>query len=66
MMSARYAKTWFILSHLPILLNLVTSFLRPLASPISWPIYRDLSRKVALPSRDGAEQDKRHNILLGR
>ncbi|MGB3632821.1 MAG: DUF4870 domain-containing protein [Rubrobacteraceae bacterium] len=40
-------KTWSVLSHLSIFLNLVTGFLGPVASLIIWLVYRDRSQKVA-------------------
>ena len=40
-------KTWSVLSHLSIFLNLVTGFLGPVASLIVWLVYKDRSQKVA-------------------
>ncbi len=43
----RDERTWSVLSHLSIFLNLVTGFLGPVASFIVWLVYRDRSQKVA-------------------
>ena len=40
-------RTWSVLSHLSIFLNLVTGFLGPVASLIIWLVYRDRSQRVA-------------------
>ena len=46
-MSAQDEKTWSILTHLSMFLNLVTGFLGPVASLIIWLVYRDRSQRVA-------------------
>lgn len=40
-------RTWSVLSHLSIFLNLVTGFLGPVASLVVWLVYRERSQKVA-------------------
>ena len=45
----RDERTWSVLSHLSIFLNLVTGFLGPVASLIVWFFYRERSQKVSLP-----------------
>jgi uncharacterized Tic20 family protein len=40
-------RTWSVLSHLSIFLNLITGFLGPVASLIVWLVYRNRSQKVA-------------------
>jgi len=40
-------RTWSLLAHLSILLNLVTGFAGPIAALIIYLVYRDRSRKVA-------------------
>ena len=45
--SAREEKTWSVLSHLSMFLNLFTGFLGPVAALIIWLVYKDRSRKVA-------------------
>jgi len=46
-MSAQDERTWSILAHLSMFLNLVTGFLGPVAALIIWLIYRDRSPRVA-------------------
>jgi uncharacterized Tic20 family protein len=46
-MSAQDERTWSILAHLSMFLNLVTGFLGPVAALIIWLVYRDRSQKVA-------------------
>ena len=40
-------RTWSVLSHLSMFLNLLTGFLGPVAAVIIWLVYKDRSRKVA-------------------
>ena len=46
-MSAEDERTWSVLSHLSMFLNLVTGFLGPVAALIIWFVYKDRSQKVA-------------------
>jgi uncharacterized protein len=46
-MSAQDEKTWSVLSHLSMFLNLVTGFLGPVVALIIWLVYKDRSSKVA-------------------
>ena len=46
-MSAQDERTWSILAHLSMFLNLVTGFLGPVAALIIWLVYKDRSQKVA-------------------
>ena len=46
-MSAQDERTWSVLAHLSMFLNLVTGFLGPVAALIVWLVYRDRSQKVA-------------------
>ena len=45
--SAQEERTWSVLSHLSMFLNLFTGFLGPVAALIIWLIYKDRSQKVA-------------------
>jgi uncharacterized Tic20 family protein len=45
--SAQEERTWAVLSHLSMFLNLFTGFLGPVAALIIWLVYKDRSRKVA-------------------
>jgi uncharacterized protein len=46
-MSAEEERTWSILAHLSMFLNLFTGFLGPVAALIIWLVYKDRSQKVA-------------------
>lgn len=46
-MSAQDERTWSILAHLSMFLNLVTGFLGPVAALVIWLVYRDRSQRVA-------------------
>ena len=45
--SAQEERTWSVLSHLSIFLNLFTGFLGPVAALFIWLVYKDRSQKVA-------------------
>ena len=45
--SAQEERTWSVLSHLSMFLNLITGFLGPVAALIIWLLYKDRSQKVA-------------------
>jgi uncharacterized protein len=46
-MGTQEERTWSVLAHLSIFLNLVTGFLGPVAALIIWLVYRDRSSRVA-------------------
>ena len=46
-MSAEEERTWSILAHLSMFLNLFTGFLGPVAALIIWLLYKDRSSRVA-------------------
>ena len=46
-MSAEEERSWSILAHLSMFLNLFTGFLGPVAALIIWLVYRDRSSRVA-------------------
>ena len=46
-MSAHDERTWSMLAHLTVLLNLVTGIGGPIAALIIWLVYKDRSQKVA-------------------
>ena len=46
-MGTQEERTWSVLAHLSIFLNLVTGFLGPVAALIIWLVYRDRSSNVA-------------------
>ena len=45
--SAQEERTWSVLSHLSMFLNLLTGFLGPVVALIIWLVYKDRSREVA-------------------
>ena len=45
--SAQEERTWSVLSHLSMFLNLLTGFLGPVVALIIWLVYKGRSRKVA-------------------
>ena len=47
MISAQEERTWSVLSHLSMFLNLFTGFLGPVAALIIWLVYKDRSSRVA-------------------
>jgi uncharacterized Tic20 family protein len=46
-MSVQDEKTWSVLSHLSMFLNLFTGLLGPVAALLIWLVYKDRSQKVA-------------------
>ncbi len=46
-MSAQDERTWSMLAHLSVLLNIVTGIGGPIAALVIWLVYRDRSRKVS-------------------
>jgi uncharacterized Tic20 family protein len=46
-METQEERTWSVLAHLSIFLNLVTGFLGPVAALVIWLVYRDRSSRVA-------------------
>src|ERR671916_1781584 len=46
-MSVQDERTWSVLAHLSMFLNLLTGLLGPLASLVVWLVYRDRSPRVA-------------------
>ena len=46
-MGTQEEKTWSVLAHLSIFLNLVTGILGPVAALVIWLVYRDRSSRVA-------------------
>jgi uncharacterized protein len=46
-MGTQEERTWSVLAHLSIFLNIVTGFLGPVAALVIWLVYRDRSSRVA-------------------
>ena len=47
-MATQDERTWSVLAHLSMFLNLFTGFLGPVVALVIWLVYRDRSQKVAL------------------
>jgi uncharacterized protein len=64
-MSAHEEKTWSILAHLSIFLNLFTGFLGPVVALVIWLVYRDRSPKVAFHALQSMWYQVAWLVLLG-
>ncbi|HET7479991.1 MAG TPA: DUF4870 domain-containing protein [Rubrobacteraceae bacterium] len=58
-------RTWSVLSHLSIFLNLVTGFLGPVAALIVYIVYRDRSQKVAFQALQAMWYQVAWIVILG-
>lgn len=58
-------KTWSVLSHLSIFLNLLTGFLGPVASFVVWLVYRDRSERVAFHALQSTVYQAAWLVILG-
>ena len=63
--SAQEEKTWSILAHLSIFLNLFTGFLGPVAALVIWMVYRDRSPRVAFHALQSMWYQIGWLVLLG-
>jgi uncharacterized protein len=63
--SAQEERTWSVLSHLSMFLNLFTGFLGPVAALIIWLVYRDRSRKVAFHALESMWYQVGWLVILG-
>ena len=64
-MSAQEEKSWSILAHLSVFLNLFTGFLGPVAALGIWLVYRDRSPKVAFHALQSMWYQVAWLVLLG-
>ena len=64
-MSAQEEKSWSVLAHLSILLNLFTGFLGPVAALVIWLVYKDRSQKVAFHALQSMWYQVAWLVLLG-
>jgi uncharacterized protein len=64
-MSAQEEKSWSILAHLSVFLNLFTGFLGPVAALVIWLVYRDRSPKVAFHALQSMWYQVAWLVLLG-
>lgn len=58
-------RTWSVLAHLSIFLNLITGFLGPVAALIVWLVYRDRSRMVAFQALQAMWYQVAWFVILG-
>ena len=63
--SAQEERTWSVLSHLSMFLNLLTGFLGPVAALIIWLVYKDRSQKVAFHALQSMWYQVAWLVLLG-
>jgi uncharacterized Tic20 family protein len=64
-MSAQEEKSWSILAHLSVFLNLFTGFLGPVAALVIWLVYKDRSQKVAFHALQSMWYQVAWLVLLG-
>lgn len=64
-MSAQQEKSWSILAHLSLFLNLFTGFLGPIAALVIWLVYKDRSQKVAFHALQSMWYQVAWLVLLG-
>ncbi len=58
-------RTWSVLAHLSIFLNLFTGFLGPVAALVIWLVYKDRSQKVAFHALQSMWYQVAWLVLLG-
>jgi len=64
-MSAQEEKSWSVLAHLSLFLNLFTGFLGPVAALVIWLVYKDRSQKVAFHALQSMWYQVAWLVLLG-
>jgi uncharacterized protein len=64
-MSAQEEKSWSVLAHLSVFLNLFTGFLGPVAALGIWLVYRDRSPKVAFHALQSVWYQVAWLVVLG-
>ena len=65
LMGAQEERSWSVLSHLSIFLNLFTGFLGPVAALVIWLVYKDRSQKVAFHALQSMWYQVAWLVLLG-
>ena len=65
LMSAQEERSWSVLAHLSIFLNLFTGFLGPVAALVIWLVYKDRSQKVAFHALQSMWYQVAWLVLLG-
>ena len=64
-MSVQQEKSWSVLAHLSLFLNLFTGFLGPVAALVIWLVYKDRSQKVAFHALQSMWYQVAWLVLLG-
>jgi uncharacterized protein len=64
-MSVQEEKSWSVLAHLSLFLNLFTGFLGPVAALAIWLVYKDRSQKVAFHALQSMWYQVAWLVLLG-
>jgi uncharacterized Tic20 family protein len=64
-MSAQEEKSWSVLAHLSVFLNLFTGFLGPIAALVIWLVYKDRSQKEAFHALQSMWYQVAWLVLLG-
>ena len=64
-MSAQQEKSWSVLAHLSLFLNIFTGFLGPVAALVIWLVYKDRSQKVAFHALQSMWYQVAWLVLLG-
>ena len=64
-MSTQQEKSWSVLAHLSLFLNLLTGFLGPVAALVIWLVYKDRSQKVAFHALQSMWYQVAWLVLLG-
>ena len=64
-MSAQQEKSWSVLAHLSLFLNLFTGFLGPVAALVIWLVYKDRSQKVAFHALQSMWYQVAWLVILG-
>jgi uncharacterized Tic20 family protein len=65
MVDTQGERTWSVVSHLSVFLNLFTRFLGPVAAFIIWLVYKDRSPQVAFQALQSAGYQVAWLVLLG-
>jgi uncharacterized protein len=64
-MGTQEERTWSVLAHLSVFLNLFTGFLGPVAAAVIWLVYKDRSPQVAFHALQSAAYQVAWMVLLG-
>jgi len=64
-MSAQEEKSWSVLAHLSLFLNLFTGFLGPIVALVIWLVYKDRSQKVAFHALQSMWYQVAWLVILG-